>query len=179
MTVIERRNSTMTGVQKVIGLMSGTSLDGVDAALLETDGEEMVRPGAGLTLPYVPETRALLRAALDEARAVAQGAPVPQSIREAEGLLTEAHAEAVKALLAKAGLQGGEGVLLGFHGQTILHRPERHWTWQIGDGALLARLTGIDVVNDFRSADVKAGGQGAPLMPLYHAVLARNSQKAV
>ncbi len=66
--------------------------------------------------------------------------------------------------------------LLGFHGQTILHRPERHWTWQIGDGALLARLTGIDVVNDFRSADVKAGGQGAPLMPLYHAVLARGGQ---
>jgi anhydro-N-acetylmuramic acid kinase len=65
--------------------------------------------------------------------------------------------------------------LLGFHGQTILHRPERHWTWQIGDGALLAQLTGIDVINDFRTADVKAGGQGAPLMPLYHAVLARRS----
>ena len=65
--------------------------------------------------------------------------------------------------------------LIGFHGQTILHRPEQHWTWQIGDGALLARLTGIDVVNDFRSADVKAGGQGAPLMPLYHAALARES----
>ena len=65
--------------------------------------------------------------------------------------------------------------LIGFHGQTILHRPERHWTWQIGDGALLARLTGIDVINDFRSADVKAGGQGAPLMPLYHAVMAREA----
>jgi anhydro-N-acetylmuramic acid kinase len=165
----------MTGVQKVIGLMSGTSLDGVDAALLETDGEELVRPGPGLTLPYAPQTRALLRAALDEARAVAQGAPVPQSIREAERLLTEAHAEAVKALLEKTGLAAGQVGLLGFHGQTILHRPERRWTWQIGDGALLARLTGIDVVNDFRSADVKAGGQGAPLMPIYHAVLARRS----
>ncbi|HEY2008677.1 MAG TPA: anhydro-N-acetylmuramic acid kinase [Rhizomicrobium sp.] len=163
----------MTGVQKVIGLMSGTSLDGVDAALLETDGEEVVRPGPGLTVPYASETRALLRAALDEAAAVAQGAPVPQLVREAERLLTEAHAEAVKALLQKTGLSAGQVSLLGFHGQTILHRPERHWTWQIGDGALLARLTGIDVVNDFRSADVKAGGQGAPLMPLYHAVLAR------
>ena len=69
--------------------------------------------------------------------------------------------------------------LIGFHGQTILHRPERHWTWQIGDGAALARLTGIDVVNDFRTADVKAGGQGAPLMPLYHAVLARQSELAM
>ena len=120
-----------------------------------------------------PQTRALLRSSLDEARAVAQGSPVPHSIREAERVLTEAHAEAVKALLDKAGLAAGQIALLGFHGQTILHRPERHWTWQIGDGALLARLTGIDVVNDFRSADVKAGGQGAPLMPLYHAVLAR------
>jgi anhydro-N-acetylmuramic acid kinase len=68
--------------------------------------------------------------------------------------------------------------LIVFHGQTILHRPERRWTWQIGDGALLARLTGTDVVNDFRSADVKAGGQGAPLVPLYHAALARNSPLA-
>ena len=165
----------MTGIQKVIGLMSGTSLDGVDAALLETDGEAVARPGPALTVAYPPETRALLRAALDEARAVAQGAPVPQSIREAEKLLTEAHAEAVRALLRKAGLAASQVALLGFHGQTILHRPERHWTWQIGDGALLARLTGVDVVNDFRGADVKAGGQGAPLMPLYHAVLARRT----
>jgi len=165
----------MTGIQKVMGLMSGTSLDGVDAALLETDGEEVARPGPALTMAYPPETRALLRSSLDDARGVAQGAPVPQSIREAEKLLTEAHADAVKALLRKAGLSASQVALLGFHGQTILHRPERHWTWQIGDGALLARLTGIDVVNDFRSADVKAGGQGAPLMPLYHAVLARRS----
>jgi anhydro-N-acetylmuramic acid kinase len=126
-------------------------------------------------VPYQDETRALLRAALDEARAVAQGAPVPQSIREAERRLTEVHAEAVKALLARAGTGASDVALIGFHGQTILHRPERHWTWQIGDGALLARLTGIDVINDFRSADVKAGGQGAPLMPLYHAVMAREA----
>ena len=153
--------------------MSGTSLDGVDAALIETDGEDVVRPLAGLTIPYDGETRALLRAALQEARGVAEGAPVPYSIRDAERHLTEAHAEAVKALLGKTGLAAGEISLLGFHGQTILHRPDQHWTWQIGDGGLLARLTGIDVVNDFRSADVKAGGQGAPLMPLYHAAMAR------
>ena len=163
----------MAEIQKVIGLMSGTSLDGVDAALLETDGEDVARPRPRPDLPYNDETRALLRAALDEARGVAQARRCRISIREAERRLTEAHAEAVKALLAKAGLRRGQVALIGFHGQTILHRPERHWTWQIGDGALLARLTGIDVVNDFRSADVKAGGQGAPLMPLYHAVLAR------
>lgn len=164
----------MAQIQKVIGLMSGTSLDGVDAALLETDGQDVVRPGPGLTIPYDGETRTLLRAALEDAANVAQGGPIPQSIREAERLLTEKHAKAVKALVAKVGPVS----LVGFHGQTILHRPERRWTWQIGDGALLARLTGIDVVNDFRSADVKAGGQGAPLVPLYHAALARNSALA-
>jgi len=163
----------MSEIMKVIGLMSGTSLDGIDAALLETDGEEVVRSGPSLTVPYAPETRALLRASLDAARDVAQGAAVPQSIREAERHLTDAHAAAVKALLQKA--EADAVSLIGFHGQTILHRPERHWTWQIGDGALLARQTGIDVINDFRSADVKAGGQGAPLMPLYHAALARKS----
>ena len=166
----------MSEILKVIGLMSGTSLDGVDAALLETDGEDIARPGPGLTVPYDKETRALLAAALESARNVAEGAPVPHSIRDAERLLTQAHADAVQALLKKAGLAADQVALIGFHGQTILHRPAQHWTWQIGDGGLLARLTGIDVVNDFRSADVKAGGQGAPLVPLYHAALARKSK---
>ncbi len=81
--------------------------------------------------------------------------------------------EAVRRCWRKPDWTPGQVALIGFHGQTILHRPAQHWTWQIGDGALLARLTGIDVVNDFRSADVKAGGQGAPLVPLYHAGLAQ------
>ncbi len=151
--------------------MSGTSLDGVDAALVETDGEDVAVPGPALGLPYDPAMRAMLRQALDDAQTVAAGAPVPYSIREAERRLTEVHAEAVQALLKKAGLSPRQVALIGFHGQTILHRPAQRWTWQIGDGALLARLTGIAVVNDFRSADVKAGGQGAPLVPLYHAAL--------
>lgn len=163
----------MAGIQKVIGLMSGTSLDGIDAALLDTDGEARVAPGPSLTMPYDGQTRALLRAALDAARDAARDQPVPASIREAERVLTQAHAEAVKALLQKTGLGPGDVSLIGFHGQTILHRPDQHWTWQIGDGGHLAHLTGIDVINDFRSADVAAGGQGAPLMPLYHAAMAR------
>jgi anhydro-N-acetylmuramic acid kinase len=113
--------------------------------------------------------RTLLRAALDAARTASQNGPVPGIIGEAEQRLTLAHAEAVKTLLAKV----GSADLIGFHGQTILHRPEKGWTWQIGDGALLARETGIDVINDFRTGDVAAGGQGAPLMPLYHAARAR------
>ena len=170
----------MPQIQKVIGLMSGTSLDGIDAALIETDGETVVRPGPSLTIPYTAQTRALLRAAIDDAPGVAdanfeEGGPLPHSIREAESLSSEAHARAVKALLDKAGLGPADVALVGFHGQTILHRPAQRRTWQIGDGALLARLTGIDVVNRFRHADVAAGGQGAPLMPLYHAALSAGS----
>lgn len=164
----------MSELLKVIGLMSGTSLDGVDAAMLETDGEAVVRPGPGLTVPYDEETRGSLRAALETARGMTKGDAVPPSIRDAERRLTEFHAEAVARLVAQA----GKAALIGFHGQTILHRPEQGWTWQIGDGALLARLTGTDVVNDFRSNDVAAGGQGAPLMPLYHAALAAGSALA-
>lgn len=169
----------MADILKVIGLMSGTSLDGIDAALVETDGEGIAVPGPALAVPYDRETRALLRAALDDARDVAEGRPVPHSIRDAERLLTEAHAGAVIRLLGKAGMAPGQVDLIGFHGQTILHRPAERWTWQIGDGALLAKLTGIAVVNDFRSADVKAGGQGAPLVPLYHAALVREARALV
>ncbi len=165
----------MGEILKVIGLMSGTSLDGVDAALLDTDGENVVRTGPSLTVPYDASTRAQLRGALETALGMAKGAAVPASIIEAERVLTEVHARAVAALLDKVKLKAGDIDLIGFHGQTILHRPQQSWTWQIGDGALLAKLTGIDVVNDFRSADVAAGGQGAPLMPLYHAALARKS----
>jgi anhydro-N-acetylmuramic acid kinase len=166
----------MAEILKCIGLMSGTSLDGIDAALLETDGESVAVPGAALTLAYDAATRAMLRQALDDAVGVARGSPVPYAIREAERVSTEAHADAVFALLTKARLQAADVALIGYHGQTILHRPKQHWTWQIGDGAALARRTGIDVVNDFRSADVKAGGEGAPLVPLYHAALVKETR---
>jgi len=145
-----------------IGLMSGTSLDGIDAALLVTDGRWALALGAALTVPYAPELRARLRASLGgrgDVLAVARD-------------VTRAHGEAVAALLAKAGLAADAIGVIGFHGQTIAHRPGERLTWQLGDGALLAELTGIDVVCDFRSRDVAAGGEGAPLVPLYHAALA-------
>lgn len=172
----------MPELQKVIGLMSGTSLDGIDAALLETDGLELARPGQALTLPYDDKTRDMLRAALGAAPLL--GRPdnpsgfeqhLREMISDADGQMTYMHAVAVKALLDQAGLKPADVSLVGFHGQTILHRPGEHRTWQIGNGAYLARMTGIDVISDFRSADVAAGGQGAPLMPLYHAVLARSA----
>ena len=155
--------------------MSGTSLDGIDAALLETDGAGVAVPGPALTRPYDAEARALLRAAIDAARALGEASPVPEAIRAAEARATAAHAEAVAALLAEAGLKARDVALIGFHGQTILHRPEARFTWQLGDGAALAQATGIAVVNDFRSADVRAGGEGAPLVPLYHAALVREA----
>ena len=156
-------------VRVAIGLMSGTSLDGVDAAILETDGLNIVTPGKSLSVAYTAEERQLFRLALDHAREWAQGAPVPEAVAEAERHITFAHIRAVKALLAEAGLAAGEVDIVGFHGQTVLHRPEDRRTVQIGLGDVLASMLGIDVISDFRSADVAAGGQGAPFAPLYHA----------
>jgi len=169
--------NTVSELFKVIGLMSGTSLDGIDAALLETDGESVARPGPALTLPYRTETRAMLYGALAAARAMARGAVVPPHITAAERVLTDAHADAVALLLARAALKPSDVDYLGFAGQTLLHRPAERWTWQIGDGAALAQATGIAVVDDFRSADVAAGGQGAPFVPLYHRVLAQSRER--
>lgn len=152
-----------------LGLMSGTSLDGVDAALVETDGAGLARPGLALTLPYEPALRARLRALIDRAGRFGRDDP---ELAAAERALTDRHAAAVAALLAAAGVTAGEIAAIGFHGQTILHRPDRGLSWQIGDPMRLARATGIPVVFDFRTADVAAGGQGAPLAPLWHAALA-------
>lgn len=148
---------------RVIGLMSGTSLDGVDAAWLETDGLAVRRFGPALTLSYDERLRADLRRILDRADELEDGDPLLES---AVARLTERHAEAVARLHTPADL-------IGLHGQTILHRPHRRRTWQIGDAALLARRTGLPVAFDFRSADVAAGGEGAPLAPAFHAALAR------
>lgn len=149
-----------------VGLMSGTSGDGVDAALVETDGGAGIRPLAFHCRRYSDDERALIRAATARARAMAR--PAHDAVtREAEAMLTAAHAEAVEALPGAA----AAGVV-GFHGQTLAHRPERGWTWQAGDAAALAARLDITVVADFRAADMAAGGQGAPLLPVFHRALA-------
>jgi anhydro-N-acetylmuramic acid kinase len=148
---------------RTIGLMSGTSLDGVDAAWLETDGERIGAFGPTLTVPYDDRLREDLRRILDHAPRLD---PDDRRLKSASARLTEYHVRAVAAL-------GREADLIGFHGQTILHQPARRRTWQIGDAAELAWRTGLPVAHDFRSADVAAGGQGAPLAPVYHAALAR------
>ena len=152
---------------RTIGLMSGTSLDGVDAAWVETDGETVAATGPTVTIPYDPLLRADLRRILDLAPTLS---PDDALLADAVHRLTEAHIRAVEGVGRKADL-------IGFHGQTILHRPHERWTWQVGDAAMLASRTGIPVAYDFRSADVAAGGQGAPLVPVFHAALARDLPK--
>ena len=145
--------------------MSGTSLDGIDVALIETDGLWHVTPGPALTVPYSDDFRERLRSVL--------GGVGPVAAIEAE--LTRWHAAAVERFLGRH--PGISADLVGFHGHTILHRPQERRTWQLGEGEALAQRLGIDVVADFRSADVAAGGEGAPLAPLYHAALASTLAK--
>ncbi len=152
-------------MRTAIGLMSGTSMDGIDAALLHSDGRGEARQGPALAVPYDGEMKAALRAVLGgrgDAKMVA-------NVAEA---LTRAHASVVEELLNENDITIDKIDIIGFHGHTISHQPELRQTCQIGDGALLAALTGIAVVDDFRTADVTAGGQGAPLAPLYHGALA-------
>jgi len=150
-----------------LGLMSGTSRDGIDAALIESDGAGRLTPGPFLSVPYDPAFRARLAAAV-------RG---DGDLAAVERELTDRHAEAVQGLLATAGIAPAAVRVIGFHGHTLFHDPARRRTRQIGDGARLAALTGIDVVYDFRAADVAAGGHGAPLAPLYHAVRTRGLDK--
>jgi anhydro-N-acetylmuramic acid kinase len=150
-----------------LGLMSGTSVDGVDVALVETDGERLASFGPVLTVPYTDDVRRVIRAAF--------GAEQPNEATAAAGqAVTEAHADAVRRWSRETGTALSTLDVVGFHGQTITHRPEKHFTWQIGDGAALAKALGVRVVNDLRGADVLAGGQGAPLVPIYHAALVRD-----
>jgi anhydro-N-acetylmuramic acid kinase len=150
-----------------LGLMSGTSVDGVDVALIETDGERLASLGPVLTVPYTGDVRRVIRAAF--------GAEQPnEATAAAERAVTEAHVDAARRWSRESGVALSTLDVVGFHGQTITHRPENRFTWQIGDGGVLARALGVRVVNDLRGADVLAGGQGAPLVPIYHAALVRD-----
>ncbi|MGA2894765.1 MAG: anhydro-N-acetylmuramic acid kinase [Xanthobacteraceae bacterium] len=154
-----------------VGLMSGTSQDGVDVALIDTDGEAIAQFGATACRPYTKEERTLLRRATAVAENMTERTARPGIVAEAERLVNDAHVEAVQAFLAANSLSPESVAAIGFHGQTLLHRPERGLTLQIGDGQRLAARLGIPVVYDFRSADVAAGGQGAPLAPVFHRAL--------
>ncbi|GLK75893.1 anhydro-N-acetylmuramic acid kinase [Methylopila jiangsuensis] len=156
---------------RAIGLMSGTSCDGVDVALVETNGERIFGFGPTGYRPYAAGERAVLAQALKDAAAITARHERPGAVAEAEAVVTSAHAEAVEDFLARNGLTADDIDVVGFHGQTVLHRPDAGLTVQIGDGPGLARRLQIPVVYDFRAADVAAGGQGAPLAPTIHPVL--------
>ena len=157
----------MTRAIRAIGLMSGTSADGVDAAAVDTDGRGRVVRGPWISVAYDAALRRRLRT-LDRGDAAA--------LRAVEADLTQIHVAAVASLSAR--LDSPVSVI-GFHGHTVHHDPARGVTRQIGDAARLAAACGVDVVADFRSADIAAGGQGAPLAPLWHAALAAGLEKPV
>lgn len=151
----------MPRLYNAIGLMSGTSLDGIDVALIETDGADYVAPVASFCVPYEDDLRLRIRNLLGTTEITPESSAVEED-------LTRAQAHAVREFMRREDISPSDVDVIGFHGQTINHLPDRHWTWQLGDGALMARETGIDVVNRLRHNDMEAGGQGAPLLPVYH-----------
>jgi len=160
-----------------IGLMSGTSYDGIDVALIETDGEAIGRLGPTGYRPYSESEREQIRHAIAAASNLTGRADRPQILAAAEEVVTEVNVEAVEAFLAANGIAASDIAVVGFHGQTVLHRPERRLTVQLGNGQVLARRLGIMVAYDFRASDVAAGGQGAPMVPIFHRAIARMLQR--
>jgi anhydro-N-acetylmuramic acid kinase len=163
-----------------VGLMTGTVLDGnIDVALLKTDGERVETFGAYTLAPYPAEIRALLEEALAQARVWNFEGPDPAIFAQAEEALTRAQSQAVRELVEGYGLTMADIGIVGFHGQTVLHRARTEKrlgdTRQLGDGELMASILGTKVAYDFRTADVRAGGQGAPLAAAYHTALLRGA----
>lgn len=169
----------MGTIKTAIGLMSGTSMDGIDIAMLRTDGDSFVERGPSGYFPYDATLRAKWQQALVTAKKINERRERPDDLAEAETALTLCHAAVVQSFLKQNGLVPSDVDVIGFHGQTVLHRPNDALTVQIGDGPLLARETGIDVVYDMRANDMVHGGQGAPLIPAYHAALSANLPEAL
>src|SRR5262245_28542039 len=162
----------MGKTMRAIGTMSGTSMDGIDVALIDTDGEDVVSRGPAQTFPYDSAFRARLARTIAEAKTLAERRAWTGSLAETERELTNIHAAAIEHFLQKNDLARTTIDVIGFHGHTVLHAPALRLTVQIGDGPELARRLGIPVVYDLRAADCAAGGQGAPLAPVYHRALA-------
>ncbi len=161
-------------ILRSIGLMSGTSMDGIDVAMIVSDGEAVLERGPAATYGYDASFRRRLADALEHASAIEQRTDRPAVLADLERELTLRHSTAVLEFLAASRQSPGDIDLIGFHGQTVLHRPQRSLTVQLGDGRLLASETGIRVAFDLRAADMAHGGQGAPLVPAYHRALAAN-----
>ena len=151
----------MSKIFRAIGLMSGTSLDGIDLALIESDGFEYIKLIGSDYFEYQNNFRQNLRDLIFQN-------PTLEGIKKIENEITILHANLVNNFLKKNNLKASDIDLIGFHGQTIFHQPANKITWQIGNSQLLALMTGIKTIGDFRVRDVLEGGQGAPLVPIYH-----------
>lgn len=154
---------------RALGLMSGTSMDGIDAAILESDGHDIRALGPTDYVAYDDADRALIRQAMDVAQGLTDRDARPGVLRAAEDCITRRHSTVIARLLART----GQVDLIGFHGQTVFHAPDRGLTVQIGDGQALSQACGLPVVHDMRANDVARGGQGAPLAPIFHQAVAR------
>ena len=162
-------------IYTVIGLMSGSSHDGIDAALIRTDGYSKIEPVMAVTTPYIRDLREKISDILNPRSQ--NSISIETRIKAVEDTITRAHVASVFELLSKTGLTPDKIHFIGMHGHTIDHEPAKGITRQIGDAQYLANECNIPVIADFRSADVKAGGQGAPLAPIYHFARADNLEK--
>ena len=166
-----------------IGLMSGTSMDGIDLAIIRTDGEEVIERGNlhACHAEYFTPDRRVIEKAINEAAELEARDARPGWLKTAEDMITQKHIARVRHMLdsyrgnPQYGLAPPEIDVIGFHGQTVLHRPDKGLTVQLGDGQALADAVGFPVVNDMRAADIAAGGQGAPLVPVYHRALVKQA----
>lgn len=156
-----------------LGIISGTSMDGIDVALVTTDGEGNVTRGPGRTTPYTEAARAAIVAAMPDAAKAPTATMRTDALKAAEAAVTEAHIAAAKAFIDDV---GSVPEVIGWHGQTVAHAPERAMTMQLGAPEAMARALGVPVMADLRQADVAAGGEGAPLVPIYHRALVRAAQ---
>lgn len=161
-------------IYTAIGTMSGTSADGIDVAVIKTDGRDFVEPQEFYFMPYTEEMQKQIRNAYNTDP---KDEHACKNVKILEDAITRAHFFAISNMINDHAVKREDIDVIGFHGQTIAHDPDNGMTWQIGQGDQLADYCEIDVVSDFRTADVEAGGQGAPLVPIYHAALAASVKK--
>ena len=155
-------------IYRAIGLMSGTSMDGNDAALLETDGYHSIKVIDYIERPHEENLKALLKACDGKQDRTTS------EMRAAEQVFSDSQIPLINELLERNALSASDIDVIGFHGQTTFHQPAEKTSVQLGDGQILATKTGIKTIYNFRQADMDAGGQGAPLIPIYHQALLKS-----
>jgi len=152
-----------------LGLMSGTSMDGVDASIIKSDGEKFIEIIDDFYLKYDDQIKLKLKRIIDLCSSKDQFFKISKDIQDIEKKITLYHVRACKLIIKKN--KNIRLDLIGFHGQTILHKPKKGYSIQIGDSQLLSKLTNTSVISNFRENDISNGGQGAPLAPIYHKLI--------